>query len=86
MYLSQVNPERIENLILNRLDNRGFFYSKATSQIDSSKSFAKVKYTAELPKPYTMETFQLQKDSLQIYGDIAATIDERAFKKGERLI
>ncbi|MBC6997264.1 BamA/TamA family outer membrane protein [Cytophaga sp. FL35] len=84
VYLPQVNPERVENLILNRLDNRGFFYSKAASQIDSSKSFARVKYTAELPKPYTMETFQLEKDSMQIYGDIAATIEDSPFKKGER--
>lgn len=31
VYLSQVDPEKTEELILNRLDNNGFFYAEAIS-------------------------------------------------------
>lgn len=84
VYLSQTNPERVEELILNRLDNRGFFYSKVESEVDSTQKFAKIKYSAELPMPYTMESFELQKDSLAIYDAIEETLAESPFKKGER--
>ncbi|MDB4293675.1 hypothetical protein N9954_09745, partial [Maribacter sp.] len=34
VYLSDTNAERVKELLLNRLDNRGFFYSKVQSSID----------------------------------------------------
>ena len=32
VYFSDVNPDRVEELILNRLDNNGFFYSQSESK------------------------------------------------------
>ncbi|MCK0192078.1 BamA/TamA family outer membrane protein [Arenibacter sp. F20364] len=84
VYLSDVNPQRIEQLMLNRLDNRGFFYSKVTSMIDSTQKYASIKYTLTLPKPYTLEKFELEKDSLSIYSEIEKALEETEIKLGDR--
>lgn len=84
VYLSDVDPQRVKELILNRLDNRGFFYSKVTSEIDSTKKFANITYTTTLPKPYVLEKFELQKDSLPIYTEIEEILAETQIKKGNR--
>ncbi|HCO85964.1 MAG TPA: hypothetical protein DIT95_20890, partial [Arenibacter sp.] len=84
VYLSDVNPQRIEQLMLNRLDNRGYFYSKATSELDSAQKHASVKYQVELKKPYTLEQFKLAKDSLPIYNDISKALAKTEIKLGKR--
>ena len=84
VYLSDVNPQRVEELILNRLDNRGFFYSEVRSEIDSTEKFAEITYSAVLPKPYTLETYQLEKDSLPIYQDIESLLSDSPLTKGDR--
>ena len=84
VYLSDVNPQRVEELILNRLDNRGFFYSEVRSEIDSTKKFANISYSTVLPKPYTLERYQLEKDSMPIYSDIEALMSDSPITKGDR--
>ncbi|MBM1107177.1 BamA/TamA family outer membrane protein [Aurantibacter crassamenti] len=84
VYLSEVNAQRIEELLLNRLDNRGFFYSKVNSEVDSSKNSAGFKYTATLPKPYTLEAFELKEDSLPIYNEIKEVLADTQIKSGNR--
>ncbi|MBU2948841.1 BamA/TamA family outer membrane protein [Zobellia uliginosa] len=84
VYLSDVNTERMEELMLNRLDNRGFFYSKVSTEIDSAKKYAAVKYTANLPRPYTLQEWQIDKDSLPIYNEIEIAMTDTKLKAGER--
>lgn len=84
VYLSEVNPERIEDIILNRLDNKGFFYSSAQYEIDSVKQFANLRYKAQLPRPYTMETYKLKNDTLKIYDSIRKALSGTQIKKGNR--
>ena len=84
VYLSDVNTDRMEELMLNRLDNRGFFYSKVTSEIDSTKKFASVTYKAELAKPYTLQEWKIDKDSLPIYDQIETAMTGTKLKAGER--
>lgn len=84
VYLSDVNPQRVEELMLNRLENRGFFYSKVVSEIDSTQKFAAIKYTATLPRPYVLEKFELEKDSLPIYREIQDVLSETQIKPGIR--
>ncbi len=84
VYFSEVNPQRVEELILNRMDNRGFFYGRASSDIDSTKNFTGVTYKVEVPKPYTLEKFELEKDSLPIYEDIQELLAETEIKPGNR--
>lgn len=84
VYFSEVNPLRVEELVLNRLDNRGFFYSKVTSEIDSTENYAGVTYKTVLSQPYTLEKFELEKDSLPIYAEIENVLSETKIKKGDR--
>ena len=51
VYFSEVNPERVEELIVNRLDNNGFFYSRASSETILKEKSASVNYTATLQEP-----------------------------------
>lgn len=72
VYLSNINREQTENLILNRLENRGFFYSSVDSRINKKKKKkqAEITYNIKLAKPYIMENYVVDKDSLDIYEDL----------------
>lgn len=84
VYYSEVNPSRVEELIINRLDNNGFFYSKIETESKTNEKFAKVSYTAKIVPPYTLETYRLEGDSLPIYKDVAALMGTTILKKGDR--
>ncbi|APQ17756.1 translocation and assembly module lipoprotein TamL [Maribacter hydrothermalis] len=84
VYFSNVNPERVEELILNRLDNNGFFYSRSSSEVVRDSNFASVNYTASLPAPYVLENYNLESDSLPIYKEIEKMLPETALVKGDR--
>lgn len=84
VYLSAVNPQRVEELMLNRLDNRGYFYSTANAKIDSTKTFAGIQYKVALTEPYTMEKLELSTDSLAIYNEISNVLTETEIKPGTR--
>ncbi|MEO9891047.1 BamA/TamA family outer membrane protein [Aurantibacter sp.] len=84
VYLSDVNPQRVEELMFNRLDNRGFFYSKVNSEIDTTNNNAEINYSAELSQPYTLENFKLDKDSLAIYNDIEKALAQTQIEQGSR--
>ena len=94
VYFSDVELSETEELIYNRLENRGFFYSliESNSTIDSSSHTAKVNYQVTLKKPYVLETYQLEKDSLPSTDSLElvkklekAAVDENSvIKKGMR--
>ncbi|GGZ49222.1 translocation and assembly module lipoprotein TamL [Mesonia mobilis] len=94
VYFSAVEVSETEELIYNRLENRGFFYSliESNSTIDSSSHTAKVNYEVTLKKPYVLETYQLEKDSLPSTDSLElvkklekAVVDENSvIKKGMR--
>lgn len=84
VYFSDVNPDRIEELILNRLDNNGFFYSQSSYQTNIKNNYASVDYTAKFAAPYTLENYTLESDSLPIYREIEKMIPETPLAKGDR--
>ncbi|MGJ8713505.1 MAG: BamA/TamA family outer membrane protein [Maribacter stanieri] len=84
VYFSDVNPERVEELILNRLDNNGFFYSQSESETIIDSNFASVNYSATLLEPYVLENYNLESDSLPIYKEIEKMLPETTLTKGDR--
>ncbi|SKB40637.1 Outer membrane protein assembly factor BamA [Maribacter arcticus] len=84
VYFSDVNTERVEELILNRLDNNGFFYSRSDSETTIDGKFASVNYSASLPEAYVLENYNLESDSLPIYKEIEKMLPETALVKGDR--
>ncbi|UZD24420.1 BamA/TamA family outer membrane protein [Algoriphagus halophytocola] len=84
VYFSQVDPGRTEELLINRLENRGFFYSTSSSEVIRSDQSAKVQYVAEFGEPYTLSEFKLERDSLQIEHEIAGLLEETLIKENSR--
>jgi outer membrane protein assembly factor BamA len=86
VYLSDVNPTSTEDLIRNRLENRGFFFSNVQSSesLDTLSKQASKNYTIQLAKPYELASYQIDKDSLDFHEVLETLIDQSPFKKGSR--
>ncbi|MCK0114606.1 BamA/TamA family outer membrane protein [Gelidibacter sp. F63206] len=84
VYQSDVKTFDVEDLLLNRLENRGFFYSAATSEFEESEKKASVSYTVKVPKPYRMKTYQLDSLPTPIYGEIKELVGDSPFENGMR--
>ncbi len=72
VYLSDVDLENTKDLLLNRLENRGFFYSRVNYETNTKEEAktANIDYTLHVPEPYKVETFQLDTDTALVYHDI----------------
>ena len=87
VYASEVAPLDTEELLENRLENRGFFYSEINSEIlrYEERKEAKARYTIELPEPYVLENYELDEvDSLQLYSEIRQFLPESPIDSGIR--
>lgn len=86
VYLSDVQLPNTEDLLLNRVENRGFFYSRVSSstEVNENASTGSAAYSLNLPTPYLMETYQLDSDSLIVYQDIQENMEKSVIEKGMR--
>ncbi len=84
VYQSDVKPYEIEDLLLNRLENRGFFYSRASSEFEETEHKASVDYTVNLRSPYRMKTYQLDSMPPPIYGEMKELVQSSPFENGMR--
>ncbi len=84
VYMDEVSTERTENILINRLENRGFFYTIASSEVHEGDKFANVSYKLSFGHPYVMETYQMLFDSSMIYREISKLITESPLEKGTR--
>nr|WP_245794697.1 BamA/TamA family outer membrane protein [Flaviramulus basaltis] len=84
VYQSDVEPSQVEEILINRLENRGFFYSKANSEFIEKDKKASITYTVKASKPYTMASYNLDTLSYPIYNDIKESVASTKFKEGMR--
>ena len=86
VYLSDVEIGNTQDLIINRLENRGFFYSRVSADVNTNdkKKTATATYDVGVTTPYKMEKYQLVEDSLFIYDDIKPMVEESKFFKDMR--
>lgn len=86
VYSTRIDQAQTESLLLNRLENRGFFFSEVTSKVekDTVEKEATVDYTIKLSQPYLLENYKIDTDSSLVYNDIAAGISKTDIKKGMR--
>lgn len=85
VYLSDADPFQTEKILKNRLENRGYFYSRVDHSVkeNESKKTARISYKAILPtEPYVMENYKLDNDSLQIYKEIKKTMPDAFLEPG----
>ena len=86
VYLSDADPHNTEQLLKNRLENRGYFYSRVDFSVEEKRKqkIASVHYSATLPEePYVMENYMMDNDSLQIYQEIQKTLSDALIKEGD---
>lgn len=84
VYQSDVKPYEVQEILLNRLENRGFFYSTAASKFEEKEKEASVKYTVSVPTPYTMAGYQLDSLPQPIHSEIQQSISNSKLTNGMR--
>ncbi len=86
VYSSRVDLSQTESLIYNRLENRGFFFSEVTSNIEENEKAkeASATYNVRLSDPYLLKNYKLDSDSLMVYKDIGRSLDKTPIKPGMR--
>lgn len=84
VYQSDVETYNIEDLLLNRLENRGFFYSTASSKFEETDKKASVEYTVKVTTPYRMESYKLDSLPDPIHKDIQELVATTPFEKEMR--
>ncbi len=86
VYESDVKPYEVEEILINRLENRGFFYSTATSEFEENEKQkeASVNYTLTVPTPYTIASYQVDSLPEPIYSEIKNSVASSKLSKGMR--
>ena len=84
VYASDIETYEMEQILLNRLENKGYFYSIVSSEIvrDTSDKTAEAIYSLRLAKPYRLQTYQLDTDTLPVYSKIKTSMNETLLKSG----
>ncbi|PKR80773.1 hypothetical protein CW751_08355 [Brumimicrobium salinarum] len=89
-YFSDVKIDVTKNLIENRLQNNGFFYSETASSIkkDSTKATAETNYTVRIGKPYRLNKYKIERDTTDrnypIYTELENALSETFIKDSFR--
>lgn len=91
-YFSDVNVEKTEDLLQNRLHNSGFFQSNVSSTVlkDSSSKTVKTNYEVVIGQAYRLANYTVEidsvdkLDSLPVYKAIQNSLEETILKKGTR--
>lgn len=76
IYLSDVDVTRTEELINNRLENRGFFKNTIASSVVKKKKTGSTHYEVSLAEPYKLANYELDKDSIPIYDSIQQSFSQ----------
>ncbi|WP_425597681.1 BamA/TamA family outer membrane protein [Winogradskyella eximia] len=84
VYQSSVEPFEIEDVLRNRLENKGFFYSTATSAFEEKEIEASINYKLKITEPYKMERFQIDSMPSPLYEDVKKETDKSPFQKSMR--
>ena len=84
VYQRDVKPYEVEEILLNRLENRGFFYSSASSEFEEKDKEASVVYSLNVPTPYTMERYKVDSLPEPIHSEIEEIVSQTKLAKGMR--
>ncbi len=86
VYASSVQTIRSEDILINRLENRGFFFSSVLSDLEENedKKEAKAFYEVRLSDPYLLESYVLDKDTVPVTKTIDSLIGDSHLKPGDR--
>lgn len=84
VYLSDVDRQKTEELINNRLENRGFYRNLVGSGSEIKKYTASVDYTVQINEPYRIANYSLLHDSTLVFKHIAQSQPNSLISTGDR--
>lgn len=82
VYQSDVETFEVEDVLRNRLENKGYFYSTAASSIEEKETETTIIYKLRAAEPYKMERYQIDSMPSPIYEDVALEIKKSPFQTG----
>jgi outer membrane protein assembly factor BamA len=84
VYQSDVNPLEVVEMLRNRLENHGFFYSSlSTDVIEKGRKAANI-YKLKIPAPYRMSSYKIDSMVAPIYHEIKQLSATSPFEKEMR--
>ena len=84
VYQSDIKTIEVEDILRNRLENNGFFYSTAESSFEKKDREASVTYTLNILPPYKMVGFKLDAMPSPLYDDVKQAKAESPLSKDMR--
>nr|WP_178986817.1 BamA/TamA family outer membrane protein [Winogradskyella helgolandensis] len=84
VYQSSVEPFEVEAVLRNRLENKGFFYSTATSSFEEKEIEASINYKLNVTEPYKMEHFEIDSMPSPLYEAVKKETDKSPFQNNMR--
>ncbi|WP_397447076.1 BamA/TamA family outer membrane protein [Polaribacter sp. R77954] len=84
VYQSDVDLVEVQDILRNRLENNGFFYSTVVSSFQEKEKRAAASYNLKIPSPYKMEKFKVDSMVSPIYAAIKKISKKTPFKKNIR--
>ncbi|NNE32815.1 MAG: BamA/TamA family outer membrane protein [Winogradskyella sp.] len=84
VYQSDVETYEVEDVLLNKLENNGFFYSSASSNFEEKELEASVTYKVNIASPYRMEKYKTDSLPLPIKDPIQNAVSETKLTKSMR--
>ncbi|ARV15396.1 translocation and assembly module lipoprotein TamL [Polaribacter sp. SA4-12] len=84
VYQSDVNAISNKEILRNKLENYGFFYSTVGSSFKEQKKEASIVYRLKIPAPYKMATYKIDSMVSPIYEDIKSLSTTSPIKKEMR--
>jgi outer membrane protein insertion porin family len=84
VYQSDIKTIEVEDILRNRLENNGFFYSTAESSFEEKDLETSVTYTINVLSPYKMMGFKLDSMPSPLYEDVKRAKAESPLSKDMR--
>lgn len=81
VYQSDVQPLEVEKILINRLENNGYFYSSVDSDFQEKEKEASVVYDLRLTSPYMMKTFHVDSMPSPLYKEVLDITANSPLKK-----
>jgi outer membrane protein insertion porin family len=84
VYQSDVQIYEVQEVLLNQLENSGFFYSRASSNFKETEQEASITYNLKVPKPYRMVKYRTDTLPTPIDQTIEDAVSKTELIKGMR--
>src|SRR5690606_11679771 len=82
--ISEVDTSSINEVMSNRLHNRGYFHNQVTSTTTSKKKMANIEWTASVGEPYRLRKIEYTlTDSIPVQQEIKRNQANSLLKAGE---